>query len=128
MTKTKIPRFKPKKPRRFSLHPEPDYVIRGRVWIEKDGELYLGWGRIMLLERIDSLGSIAAAARSMSLSYRNAWLWTESINRLAPTPMVEKTTGGLGGGYTHLTEEGRKVIGQYKVLRDKLQEFLKLPA
>jgi len=93
--------------------------------VEKDGELYMGWGRVILLERIDKFGSIAAAARSMRLGYRNAWLWIEAANRLAPTPLVEKTTGGAGGGHARLTEEGRKAIAQYKELRAKLEEFLK---
>ena len=125
MTKIKIPKFKPKKPSRFSRHPESDYVIRGRIWIEKDGELYMGWGRALLLEHIDRLGSIAAAARAMRLSYRNAWLWVEAMNRLAPAPVVEKTIGGVGGGHARLTEEGRKVITEYKELRARFQEFLK---
>lgn len=93
--------------------------------MEKDGELYLGWGRAVLLERIDKFGSIAAAARSMKLGYRNAWLWIEAINRLAPTPLVEKTAGGAGGGYARLTKEGRKAVKQYKELRAKFEEFLK---
>ena len=93
--------------------------------MEKDGELYMGWGRVMLLERIDKLGSIAAAARSMRLGYRNAWLWIEAANRLAPTPLVEKTAGGAGGGYARLTEEGRKAISQYKELRAKFGEFIR---
>ncbi len=93
--------------------------------MEKDGELYMGWGRVMLLERIDKFGSIAAAARSMRLGYRNAWLWIEAANRLAPTPLVEKTVGGAGGGYARLTEEGRKAISQYKELRAKFGEFIR---
>jgi len=125
VTETKIPSFRPKKPSRFSRHPESGYVIRGRIWVEKDGELYLGWGRVILLERIDKFGSIAAAARSMKLSYRNAWLWIEAANRLALAPLVEKTAGGVGGGHARLTEEGRKAVSQYKELRAKLEEFLK---
>ncbi len=124
MTKTEIPSFKARKPQHFAHHPEPGYVVRGRVWVEKDGELYLGWGRIMLLEGIDKLGSIAAAARSMRLGYRNAWLWVEAMNRLAPTPLVEKTTGGTGGGHARLTEIGRRVIAEYRELRSRLQECL----
>jgi len=120
-----IPKFKPKKPSRFSRHPESDYVIRGRIWIEKDGELYMGWGRALLLEHIDRLGSIAAAARAMRLSYRNAWLWVEAVNRLAPAPVVEKTIGGVGGGHARLTEEGRKAVGYYKELWARFEEFLK---
>jgi len=93
--------------------------------MEKDGELYMGWGRVMLLQRIEELGSIAAAARSMRLGYRNAWLWIEAMNRLAPAPLVEKTAGGVGGGRARLTDEGRKAVGQYKDLRTKLEGFLR---
>ncbi len=79
----------------------------------------------MLLERIEEMGSIAAAARSMGLGYRNAWLWIQTANRLAGTPLVEKTTGGTGGGHARLTEEGRKAVTQYKALHAKFEEFLK---
>ncbi len=93
--------------------------------MEKDGELYLGWGRVQLLENIDKYGSISAAAKSMGLGYRNAWLWVEAMNRLAPAPLVEKVTGGVGGGYARLTDEGRKAVAYYKELHNRLQEFLK---
>ena len=122
---TEIPRFRPKKPPHFSRHPEPDYTVSGRIWVEKDGELYMGWGRAILLERIDKLGSIAAAARSMKLGYRNAWLWVDAVNRLAPALMVEKITGGVGGRHARLTEEGQKAVRYYKELRAKFEEFLK---
>ncbi len=125
MTQTEIPKFRPTKPRRFSRQPAPNYATRGKIWIEKGGELYMGWGRAMLLERISELGSIAAAARAMGLGYRNAWLWVEAVNRLAPAPLVEKTTGGVGGGRARLTGEGSKVISEYKELWARFQEFLK---
>ncbi len=125
MTRTEIPRFRPRKPSRLSRHPERNYVTRGKVWVEKNGELYMGWGRVILLERIDRLGSIAAAARSMKLGYRNAWLWIEAMNRLAAAPLVEKTTGGVGGGRAILTEEGRKTVSEYKELYARFQESLR---
>jgi len=125
MTETNIPSFRSRKPSLSTRHPETGYAVGGRIWLEKDGELYIGGGRAMLLERIDKFGSIAAAARSMRLAYRNAWLWIESANRLAPVPLVEKTTGGAGGGRARLTEEGRKVMVRYKELRAKFEEFLK---
>ena len=116
---------KNKKISRLSHHPQPGYVARGRIWVDKDGELYIGGGRAMLLERIGDFGSIAAAARSMGLGYRNAWLWIETANRLAATPLVEKNAGGAGGGYARLTEEGRKVITQYRELCARFEAFLK---
>ena len=124
MSKTIIPGSKGKKPARFSRHPQPGLAVKGRVWLERDGELYIGFGRVMLLERIDQLGSISAAAKSMKLGYRNAWLWVEALNRLSPAPLVEKTTGGSGGGHARLTEAGRKLLSDYKALNTRFQEFL----
>jgi molybdate transport system regulatory protein len=100
------------------------YRINGRIWLEKDGELYLGWGRIILLQRIHEMGSIAAAARSMKLGYRNAWLWIDSMNKLAPEPLVVKEAGGEKGGYAQVTEAGLKAIEQYKELREKFLELV----
>ena len=93
-------------------------------WIEKDGELYLGGGRVMLLEHIEKLGSIAAAARSMNLTYNNAWLWINAMNKLAPSPLVERMAGGAGGGHARLTEEGHKAIIQFHKLRARLEELV----
>lgn len=104
---------------------ETDYQINGRIWVEKNGELYLGWGRVMLLERISELHSIAAAARSMKLGYRNAWLWIDAMNRLAPAPLVEKVTGGKEGGCSRVTDEGKKAVARYKELRKKFLEFIR---
>jgi molybdate transport system regulatory protein len=103
------------------------YRVNGRIWVEKDGELYLGWGRVLLLERIEELGSITAAAQSMKLGYRNAWLWIDAMNRLAPSPLVEKKVGGERGGYAHVTEEGQEAIKQYRELRGRFQDFVKQP-
>ncbi len=107
---------------------ETDYQVNGRIWVEKNGELYLGWGRVLLLERVDELHSIAAAARSMKLGYRNAWLWIDAMNRLAPTPLVEKSTGGEKGGYSRLTDEGKQAVDQYKELRKRFLEFIRQTA
>lgn len=116
------------KPSRFSRHPQAGYSVRASIWLEKDGELYLGGGRVMLLERLEKLGSIAAAARSMKLSYRNAWLWIEAMNRLAPSPLVEKLTGGAGGGSARLTETGRSAIVLYHETHTRLDELLRQEA
>ena len=102
-----------------------EYTARGKVWMEKSGEMYVGWGRVELLQRIAKYGSIAAAARSMGMSYRNAWLEVDEMNRLAPTPLVEKSTGGVGGGYACVTAEGEKIIAEYGELTRKFQQFLK---
>jgi molybdate transport system regulatory protein len=120
----KVPEFGVKHGIRSGHEPESGVVVRSKVWLEKDGKLFMGWGRATLLERIDQLGSISAAARSMHLAYRNAWLWVEAMNRLAPRPLVDKSTGGPRGGYARLTEEGRKIVDEYKEKRASVRRTL----
>ncbi len=79
----------------------------------------------MLLERINKFGSISAAARSMHLGYRNAWLWVEAMNRLASVPLVLKEVGGDKGGRSVLTKEGQEIVANYRELHTKFQELLK---
>ena len=119
-----VPEFGIKHGVRAGHKPESGIVLKSKVWLEKDGKLFMGHGRATLLERIDQLGSISAAARSMKLAYRNAWLWVEAMNRLAPTPLVIKSTGGPRGGYARLTDEGRKLIKEYNEKRDSVREIL----
>ena len=124
MNRAKVPEFGVKHATRSGQPPESGVVVRSKVWLEKDGKLFMGWGRATLLERIDQFGSISAAAKSMKLTYRNAWLWVEAMNRLAPTPLVEKSTGGTGGGYARLTEEGRRIVDGYKEKRSRVRELV----
>lgn len=114
-----------RKPSGIGRHPQAGYSVHANIWVEKEGELYLGGGRVMLLEHIQQYGSISAAARSMGLGYRNAWLWINSMNRLAPSPLVVKAKGGPGGGYAQLTDEGHKAVNSYKELRKQMETTLK---
>lgn len=86
------------------------YRLRGRLWIESVDGTFLGYGRVVLLERVREHGSISAAARSMDMSYRHAWDLIDSMNRLSRRPVVKKTAGGRGGGGAVLTEAGEQAI------------------
>ena len=125
MAEARIPEFGVKHMSRSGHEPETGIVVKTKVWLEKDGKLLMGWGRATLLERIDQLGSISAAAKSMKLAYRNAWLWVEAMNRMSSTPLVEKGTGGAHGGYARLTEEGRRIVREYLERRAQVHEMLR---
>ncbi|MBJ7417717.1 MAG: LysR family transcriptional regulator [Niveispirillum sp.] len=74
----------------------------------------IGPGKIRLLEAIADTGSIAAAGRSMGMSYRRAWLLVDQINRAFTQPAVTGQTGGSGGGGTALTDWGRELVALYR--------------
>jgi molybdate transport system regulatory protein len=103
----------------------PPISFRGRVWIDENNETFLGYGRIVLLERIREYGSITKAAKSMEMSYRHAWQLIDSMNRHAMKPLIEAFTGGKGGGGARLTEEGDRVVALFLKFYEDFQEFLK---
>lgn len=74
----------------------------------------LGPGKVRLLEAIAETGSIAAAGRSMGMSYRRAWLLVDEVNRSFTQPAVSGQTGGSGGGGTALTDWGRELVSLYR--------------
>jgi molybdate transport system regulatory protein len=98
--------------------------LRGRIWIDGRDGTFLGYGRVVLLERIGEYGSIAQAAKSMSMSYRHAWELVDSMNRQADTPLVEAVTGGKGGGGARLAAEGEKAVRLFWQFFSDFQEFL----
>lgn len=101
-----------------------EYRLHGRVWIEGPEGTFLGYGRVILLERIREHGSIRAAARSMEMSYRHAWKLVDSMNRQSKQPVVEKSTGGRGGGGAKLTEAGQRAIDCFWLAHQDYRDFL----
>ena len=101
-----------------------DYQLRGRLWIEGPEGTFLGFGRVVLLERILEHGSISAAARSMDMSYRHAWKLVDSMNRQSKKPVVISSTGGRGGGGARLTAEGEHAIEAFWSAWNDFKGFL----
>lgn len=97
---------------------------RGRIWIEKEGETYLGYGRMVLLSRIGEFGSIVQAAKSMQMSYKAAWDLVNDMNRRAPAPLVIARKGGRGGGGAVLSPTGEAAIIEFRALQQRLEDFL----
>lgn len=100
------------------------YELRGKIWIEGSEGTFLGYGRVVLLEKIKQYGSISKAAESINMSYRQAWRLINSMNRQAGKPFVETQIGGKNGGGTKLTEAGEKAIEQFWRIHEKFKKFL----
>ncbi len=97
--------------------------LRARFWITGEGS-YVGIGRITLLEKIQQLGSINAAAKDMGMSYKKAWKLIEEMNQMFSEPLVIKEHGGKSGGGTKITEKGCQVIHEFRRIEIDLIAFL----
>lgn len=73
-----------------------------------------GPGKAALLTAIGQTGSISAAARALTMSYRRAWLLVEEMNRCFTHPLVATATGGARGGGASVTAFGHDVLARYE--------------
>src|SRR5262245_38380933 len=92
-----------------------------RVWLERAGQAVLGPGRLELLEGIGRHHSISAAARTMGMSYRHAWVSVQRVNEAAGEPLVVAATGGAQGGGAQLTPLGRWAVAAFRDLSGQLE-------
>lgn len=99
-------------------------ALAGSLWFKQAENRFLGGDRIMLLEKIDDLGSITKAAKAVGISYKTAWDTVNLINNMAEKPLVERLSGGKGGGGTSLTPAGKKVVSQFKTIQEEHRKFL----
>ena len=95
--------------------PYPGLVLR----VLAAGAPALGPGKAELVELIDDTGSISAAARAMSMSYRRAWLLVEALNASFVQSLVLTEVGGKRGGGAIVTEYGRGVVAEYRTMQIK---------
>lgn len=94
------------------------YMATLKLTLVLDSGARIGSGKAALLESIHETGSISASARSMRMDYKRAWLLVDSLNRAFDAPIVERTTGGAGGGGANLTPLGQDLLSRYRRLQD----------
>lgn len=81
----------------------------------------VGPGKIALLEAIGQAGSITAAAKSLGMSYRRAWLLLDEVNNSLQHPAVDSAKGGQFGGGSVLTDCGRQLISLYRRIEKRAE-------
>ncbi|MFO7813730.1 MAG: LysR family transcriptional regulator, partial [Pelovirga sp.] len=55
--------------------------IRSKIWLEVNGQPFLGGGRLRLLRAIAATGSINAASQQLGISYRKAWSQLQEMEK-----------------------------------------------
>jgi molybdate transport system regulatory protein len=100
------------------MRPVKKSPLGARLRVVLGEDIALGPGKADLLDYIVETGSIAAAGRRMSMSYRRAWLLIDEMNRVFKSPVVATAKGGKGGGGSAvLTDIGREVLARYRSMQ-----------
>jgi|SRR5690554_6817794 molybdate transport system regulatory protein len=84
-----------------------------KIWLEANGSILFGSGRVALFEAIEETGSIRQAAAKLGMSYRAAWGKIKATEDRLGLQLVEKYAGGHQSG-SHLTDFARQLLACYK--------------
>lgn len=95
---------------------------RVKIWLESDSGAYLlGPGALHLLIAIHETGSLKAGAKASQLSYRGAWDRLKKAEAGLGFALLERRSGGEGGGSSALTPQAQALVQRYKTFLNDLE-------
>ena len=103
---------------------QPAIALQGAVAMTIDGKQFGGSHQVELLEAIAQTGSITQAAKAVGISYKTAWDTVDQMNQMAGEPLVQRVTGGKGGGGTRLTQRGQQLVQNFRQIEAEHLRFL----
>lgn len=91
------------------------------VRLVKDEKCF-GPGIEKLLTRIAEMGSLRAAAADMGMAYSKAWRILRTAEAELGFKLIDSTTGGRTGGGARLTDEGERLLREYREFERECRE------
>ena len=102
------------------------YKLKGRIWVEINGETFIGEGKAQLLKKTAELGSLRKAAAELNISYRKAWYSLNHMNNAAKEPVIILRQGGRNGGIAEITDFGREILRRFEKIEQDFNSFLEI--
>lgn len=92
-------------------------VISVRLF--KDEKCF-GPGIAELLDGVEELSSLRAAATRMGMAYSKAWRVMHECEQQLGFKLIDTVAGGKNGGGARVTEQGRELLEKYRALQIEL--------
>ena len=86
-------------------------------------EKCFGPGVALLLEKIKEQSSIRKAAFSIGMSYSKAWTIIRRAEENLGFKLLDSKTGGADGGGATLTENGERLLSDFRKCESELFDF-----
>ena len=92
---------------------KPRYKTTFKLFADDTDRAFFGSGPAHLLAAIDETRSIAKAAKKMNMAYTKAHKMLMRAEEAIGAPLVQRQTGGLGGGGSSLTPLAKQWLSAY---------------
>jgi molybdate transport system regulatory protein len=94
-----------------------------KVWLEVDDMHIFGSGLAGLLDNIDHLGTLTAAANKSNMSYRHAWNLVRRAEGHLGRQLVHRRPGGPGGGHSALSPAARHLLQSFRMIKNEIAGY-----
>jgi molybdate transport system regulatory protein len=84
-----------------------------KIWLDHSGKAF-GEGPYELLKGVEKTDSLHQAAQQMNMSYSKAWKLIQTVEKRLRFPFLDKKVGGLSGGGSRVTPEGKDFLRRYE--------------
>ncbi len=100
--------------------------VKVDIVLEYNGKVILNQELANLLELTEVTGSLNRSCKLLGIPYSRAWEKILKIENILGKKILEKRKGGVGGGYSKLTDFGKKLLRMYKAsfMKIMMQEVL----
>jgi len=97
--------------------------IKSKIWLEKNGRIFFGSGKCLILKAVAETGSINQAAKKMNMSFRHAWSYIHTAEKRLGKPLLVKLKGGKDGGGAVLTDYAKDLLKKFDQLEEEVRTF-----
>ena len=86
-------------------------------------QVFMGPGVVMIMEAIESSGSMKEACKLTGISYSKAWRILNQVEQQVGYPVVRRKQGGQRGGGCFVTGAGQKLLDNYKQAERMIKSY-----
>jgi molybdate transport system regulatory protein len=103
-----------------------DIRLHYKIWMSDMEETgIMGDGKWQMLKLIEEKGSMKAACDELGYTYRRTWGNLKKIEEFFGFPLLEKKRGGIDGGHTALTAEGKRLVKAFDAFHETVDEHIR---
>lgn len=84
-----------------------------KLWLETKEGYAFGKGTFELLQKIQEVGTLSDAAKTLGMSYRYAWGIMKKAEKRIGKAVVKTYKGGARGGGAELTQIGKELLNEF---------------
>jgi len=99
------------------------YDLKYKIWLDSKGKAF-GEGPCLLLRGIAETGSLVSAARTLRMSYSQAYNLIKDLERRLGFPLITSKAGGSGGGGSELTPQAKELMDTYEIFSAECHQAL----